>query len=337
MRFLHHDQIADNVLEPTPRALPVRTRPRPCAPRRGDGVPAIVGDSSPWIHLANQVIVLTFASLCPFMVSAQPNGNGPSTDEREESGLTLERFQKISGAPLSRRISIDPRRPQTGISSGTVMAYGHPMAPPYNIEYIGDHLLINGVQVLPSLVKERHRRSRPVREPSAIRKSATAKAGGLIQKAKDLHAANHGKMSEEALHQKILDALRGHGEVQSPRWQKEALCFSVSGYDGTECVNFGHSLFSQPEIQTQNEEKNRSERVAQIEARLKEGKWVCFGSMGQMAIRANPRSAVREIMADGSLSREERIERLHKHVLRNYDLALDVSENYATSEWQSDR
>ena len=60
-----------------------------------------------------------------------------------------------------RRVTISPVQPINGIRTGMVIAYGHPISPPYAIEWRGEKLYLNSVQVIPSIADEKWIASRP--------------------------------------------------------------------------------------------------------------------------------------------------------------------------------
>lgn len=72
----------------------------------------------------------------------------------------LERYKQGAGANIkSRKIKITPINQTTGISTGLVIAYGHIIPPPYKIYIENNSIMVNGIQVSPSLVWEREVRA----------------------------------------------------------------------------------------------------------------------------------------------------------------------------------
>lgn len=282
-----------------------------------------------------RLLLLTTAILLSIPTSAKT----ASTEKQgvEKGGITLEQFQKISMLPGSRKIGINPIQPAAGIMTGGVMAYGHFIPPPYKVEYLDDRLLINGVQVSPSLVKERHRSANPVKPLTQEKQAISDKVGRLLRDAREIYTRGNWITSASVRQQRVLDMLGKHPNViQNPRWQSEVLCYSTPVYDGTTCENFGPSMFSSPKVQARNVAKNRTEGISEIERLLKEGVWVCFGSaLGHTRTKRDPRAVVNEVMKDPSLGREQKIELLHDRAFQDYDLALDVVDNYSAREWDA--
>jgi hypothetical protein len=247
----------------------------------------------------------------------------------------LEKFQRLSRITGSRKISIKQVRPHEGIGTGTVMAYGHVIRPPYKIEYSGSRLLINGVQVIPSLVKERTRKSNPPKRLSPEKRAVEDKVGELIIVAKKMYSSRKEGSSLEAMHGDILLILGKHPDlIKNPRWQSEVLCYATPAYPFDQCVNFAPSSLPPPEAMSGRESEAKAMQIKQIEDYLKKGDWVCFGSFGLLRTQSDPRKRVNEIMKDVSLSRDQRIELLKERAFKSYDLALDVADNYSQEEWQ---
>jgi hypothetical protein len=68
----------------------------------------------------------------------------------------------VRPTPGLYRMPISPVRPESGITTGLVVAYGHILQPPYRVEARGDAVFVNGVQVIsglqpPALVEQRRR------------------------------------------------------------------------------------------------------------------------------------------------------------------------------------
>ncbi len=276
-----------------------------------------------------------FATLILSSISSSAQSASAKQRGEKKTGLTLEQFKKISMFKGSRKIEIVPIKPAEGIATGGVVAYGHFIPPPYKVEYPDERLLINGVQVMPSLVRERERREHPMKPLSPENQAIQEKVGRLIRDAEEIYAKGKWLTSASVRQQKVLEMLGKHPDlVQKPRWQSEVLCYSTPVYSGSSCVNFGPSMFSSPKMQARNEAKNVAERISEIERLLAEGMWVCFGStLGGMGTTHDSRASVNEIMKNPALSRNQKVELLEEHVFKNYDLALDVVDNYSAKEW----
>jgi hypothetical protein len=256
-------------------------------------------------------------------------------NEKKHKGLTLDQFRKVSGISGPRSVSIQPVQPASGIETGNVVAYGQVIPPPYRVEYVGRRILINSVQVSPSLVKERHQSEHPQQALPPNKKKIQDSAGELMIAVKKIYEDGQSSESKDSLHKKILLVLGKHSDViLNPVWHGEELCYTTSVYQFSQCTAFGSSMRTKPALQAENERKNRAERVAQIEAELRAGRWLYFGSMGGMAVRKDASDEINKIMGDTKLSKDQRIEFLKETALDDYDLALDIADNYKASEWR---
>lgn len=218
------------------------------------------------------------------------------------------------------------------------MAYGHIIPPPYVVGHEKDRLFVNGVQVSPSLVEERHDREHPMRKLSPQMAEVDRKGGELILAARRTYEAEKGAASLDVIHAKILQLLRNHPDlIQNPRWQKEALCYSTPAYDGDMCDNFAAPLLSPADMESPDAQIEEAENrnVKMIEAVLREGDWVYFGSEGSWTDGHDVRSVVNEIMGTAALSRTQKIEALDQRVFHDFALAIDVADNYSAAEWHS--
>lgn len=279
-------------------------------------------------------LVMTFL-IFGFPASAQVADKRDGGVKRQR-GLTLDQFRKISGISGSRSVSIQPVSPASGIETGRVVAYGRVIPPPYRVEYVDRRILINSVQVSPSLVKERHLGERPPQSLAPDKKKVQDSAAELMVAVRKIYADGQSSENKENLHKKILLVLSKHSDViLNPVWHGEELCYTTPVYQFSQCTVFGSSMRAKPEVQAENERRNRAERVAQIEGELKAGRWLYFGSMGGMAVRKDASDEISKIMEDPNLSKDQRIELLKETALEDYDLALDVADNYKAHDWRN--
>lgn len=284
---------------------------------------------------ASSLPLALFAAGILSSIPASAQTASAKKQKKENAGLTLEQFRKLSMLKGSRKIEIAPVQPAKGIVTGGVIAYGHFIPPPYKVEYPDEGLLINGVQVTPSLVRQREMREHPIKPLSPEKQAIQGKVGELMRDARKIHEDGKWWISDEVRHQRIMDLLRKHADiVLRPKWHGEELCYTTPVYKGTSCEGFGPSIFSSPKMQARNEAKNVAERISEIERLLTEGMWVCFGStLGGMGTTLDPRADVNEIMKNPALSPNQKVELLKERVFKDYDLALDVVDNYSAKEW----
>lgn len=253
-----------------------------------------------------------------------------SNTTKKSPMLKLEQMQ-IKG---SRKIVISPVQPTSGIDTGGVVAYGHVIPPPYRVEYSGDRLLVNGVQVEPSLVRERDVHEHPPKALPPEKQAIQQKAGELMIAARKIFEEGEEHVSIDVLHRNILDLLSKHPDViLNPTWRgTKTLCYTTPVYQSSQCEGFGPSIFSSPEVQARNTEKNKADEILQMEKELKAGGWICFGSTDRTGAARDPRDAVNRIMNDFSLAQEQKVELL-KGIFHRYGTALDIVDNYVAAEW----
>lgn len=282
------------------------------------------------MSMRNLVLAL-LVFLCPVAVHAE---SSPAERKNPKSGLTLDRFKTVSGIK-SRKINISPDKNVKGIGTGIVMAYGHIIPPPYHVAYAGNRLMVNGVQVEPSLVKERHRQQHPVKELPPEMAKKQRRSGEILQLARTLYESEKKSASGDA-RRKVTELLLKHSdEIRNPVWHGEELCYTTPAYAFSQCENWGAAKIFNPSGWAKNEAEAKTQTISTIERELENGSWLCFGSSGGWTARKDLRSEVRAIMADSNLSNELKIEALKERIFSNYALALDVVENYDASEWAS--
>lgn len=246
----------------------------------------------------------------------------------------LERHRILSQIRGSRKFDVRPVKQTDGIKTGVVMVYGHVIPAPYKIEYIGNKLFVNGIQVEPSLVRERDIKEHPIKTLPPEKQAVEQKAGRLIRDAKKIYEDGKGTAPSSVLHQQILDMLAKHSNlIQNPKWQGEELCYTTPNYGFGQCVGFGPSMFSPSEVQAKHEAAGRKENLHMLESELADGKWVCFGSEGMWVPRKVDGAEVKRIVNDSSLSRDQKIEALNNSGLNSYVLAEDILDNYVAGEW----
>ncbi|KKW18960.1 MAG: hypothetical protein UY62_C0091G0005 [Parcubacteria group bacterium GW2011_GWF2_50_9] len=289
------------------------------------------------------------ASACPLawgqttQPNNQPLGKGSPTTQRDEyKGLTIEQSLKRSGIKGSRRIELHPIRQISGISTGLVMAYGHIIPPPYNVKYQGDKLLINGVQVSPSLVWEREQRGPAKRTPDEDRRAQRLKEvrGRIL----DIYTKGIDKKPIREIQQEITSLVLKSSDVfTSPRWKND-LTLEMVIMGGSIPVNYSITLgipakLPTPEVQEKLDRERQAEEIGRVQNALKRGLVFIYYSEGGSGVEYSDfRPAVNEIMSASGLTREQRFEQIKERVFPDfdYDLVLDVIENYNPTEWRTE-
>ena len=268
------------------------------------------------------------------------------TDKRlaweKETGLKQHMMlTRITG---SRRIEIHPAKQTDGIATGLVIAYGHVIPPPYRIEYQDGRLVINGVQIKPSLLLEREQGPNSPSSHGA-RKGHPLRATHIEDVAQELYTQKLRTESLEAVQAEILALIAKSTDVfENPKWiSRDLLNVTLAGSGALLQMQFSsvaRPVFNAKESRQREQEgerRARNQSLSWIKKGLELGYCEIFLSVGTQGSQRDVRelaSNVNQKMADGALSREQRIEKLRDKAVRGYDFALDVVDNYNKAEWQ---
>jgi len=270
-----------------------------------------------------------------------------SAQSSEMTDTGLSRYIKRTRIRGSRKIDIHPIKQSQGITTGLVIAYGHVIPPPYKVEYQGKRLMVNGVQVEPSLLLEREEaRNRPP-PPTQVQLGAYRETGRAIRLAYKLYVEGIKTKPLEKVQDEVIRFLdKSSGVFQNPKWTG-ATTLDVHLADYGKPILLGLDFSEEPLPEDYAETPQEKEKAAEGERRaceqvlswiigdLRKGHSVTFKSTGGQQIGGDVRAKVRKIMADTGLSREQRIERLREEVFRHsYGPALDVIDNYDPKEWE---
>jgi hypothetical protein len=145
-------------------------------------------------------------------------GKKPYNDRSpREKDITL---SEVNGM---RKIDINPTKENDGIKTGCVIAYGPYIAPPYKITRNGERIVVNGVQVYPSIIVERIREAENERAKKiVVTKEEEASYNAMmdfLDKADYYYAANYDSEPIEQLHSDISNMiLTSSGAFSNPRW-----------------------------------------------------------------------------------------------------------------------
>ncbi|MDD2772251.1 MAG: hypothetical protein PHP45_00975 [Elusimicrobiales bacterium] len=258
------------------------------------------------------------------------------TDWRKLS--PLERSKRLASLKSSRKIEIKPQKQSDGIKTGLVVAYGHLIPPPYNVDYIDHRLFINGVQVQPSLIEQRNSREHPFRL-SPEKRAIQDKAGEFINAAVKVY---RGEKTEDmaAVKKQILDMFAKHPDmILNPEWRGETLCYATPVFRGTSCIYLGpprNSLIKVREQGTEEKKKIeeffRKEQVSSVETILRAGKMIYIPAVDSGVLAKDVCLMISKIMQNSNLDNAKKAEALF-NIVRSYSFALDLIENYTPAEW----
>lgn len=251
----------------------------------------------------------------------------------------LERHAVLSKIKGNRQVAMRPTIPSDGINAGLVIAYGHVLQPPYRVDYEGDRLLINGVQIRPSLVLERERLQHPAPGLSDEMSQMVKRGEVLVAGARETYQRGKGKRPLELLQEDIRDILiKSSDTFVSVTWTRDdtvEVIYAISG------IHYVVDLSKTPQRMSSKDLEGRINRartatIQSIRTRLARGACLLFVSdewEGQCPQQVQSR--VNAIMQEKKLSREQRIEKMKSEVFEDYDVALDVVDNYDVAEWES--
>jgi hypothetical protein len=259
------------------------------------------------------------------------------TQSWAEGKTGLARYKALFGNIRSRKIAINPSKSAAGIKTGLVVAYGHIIPPPYQLEWVDGKLMVNGVQVEPSLVKERED-VLPAVTPEQQRMSDRRRE--IKKAAEQLFVTEINTKPLEEVHANVIALIKKSSDVfENPQWSgRDTL---IAHWAGT-TIKTVMSFPEKPRIVLSQEEIDRRARQAQetslsrMKTKLGRGEVLVFTSVGGQGDGRDYRNEVNEIMSKKGLAEEQRIEMLKDKVFGgDYGMALDVIENYSPEEWKT--
>jgi len=277
-----------------------------------------------------KIVLITLAFAVPVLLNAQERTTTPAqskgkTTERE-SLTPLQVTRKYSRIKGSRKIDVIPVKQTDGIKTGTVIAYGHLIPPPYKVEAIGEKILINGIQVVPSLVAERE--SKPAKM-SPKKKEFSTNAWNLQQEVKKRYYTQILFKDKDKLKSEILAYVKSQSVIEDAYWGEQTLFLKYVGDIGySTMIEFRGTTQEKP---WPSRKKEASEAAVQYITKGIESGCILIDSDGGTSPGCGDKKIVSEIMQNSNLSKDEKIERLAKW--GNYDVALDITENYNPQEW----
>ncbi|MDD5628302.1 MAG: hypothetical protein PHU21_04510 [Elusimicrobia bacterium] len=270
---------------------------------------------------------------------AQAEVSGDHAEGRSSSGMGLKRFLELSESTIkgSRKLNIEPGKQADGIKTGLIMAYGHIIRPPYKIEWKNDRLLVNGVQVIPSLIRQREKTEPPPQYSDSEEKQSRRRKE-VKDSIREIYRNKIARNPRGEVKKEIMAYLARSTDVfQNPVWISEDELYIQEAE-----TQIRHSIsFEGPPPPSESEKKNnlvkaRASYAQSIIKGLQQGAFIMFYSSGGNGSGRDPRQRVNKIMQEPGLSRDQRIELLKEKVFRNYDPALDVIENYNQDEWKQE-
>jgi hypothetical protein len=277
-----------------------------------------------------KVILIISAFAAPVLLHAQEKSTAPAQAKAQKlagDALTpLETARKLTRIKGSRKIEIKPIKQTDGIKAGMVVAYGHLIPEPYKVEVVANKVLINGIQVSPSLVAERD--VKPVQVPTD-KKALSQQIYDLNREIKKKYYVQALFKDKKKLQSEILSYTKSQSIVEDARWGTDILFVKYIGDVGySTMINLPGTTPEQP---WPDKTKEAAEAVKQyITKGIKTG-CVLIDSDGGITPGCGDKKIVRSVMSDTRLSKDEKIDRLAEW--GNYESAMDMADNYIAQEW----
>jgi hypothetical protein len=232
----------------------------------------------------------------------------------------------------NRQIVIHPVTPKTGIKTGLVIFMGHPIQPPYQLDWDNARLLINGVKVIPSRGAEKFNQDVATKIKNWTPEERKRKEDifnavlNLQEKARRGYpmfliylVASRDKMFRD------VDWPSGREiEVQDIDGNSFGIALPLRGEKKIE--------FSEAEKQERNE-RGRKEQLARWEKELIADRVMTIdanGVLGFLSARRNAISRIPEIMDNSALSDSDKFDAMMQF---DRELAWEVIVNYDPKEW----
>lgn len=300
-------------------------------------------------------ILFLLISLCSL---AQVNAQEVSTTPAKAFGsmadwakLTpLERHKRGVDADIkSRKIELKVIPQTHGVKSGLVIAYGHVIQPPYKVYTEDDRIMVNGVQVSPSLIWQREV-SKYSGKLTPVDKERYKRALAVTKQANVIFCDLKDSKPNEEVAATILSFVKKSTDIViEAHWTdvfpKGSLQFQWVGDAGPDVIDFRNSscqiivskLHWLGKLFEQSPKKRHKQiledYVKGIIKRLNMGQIMIFSSHGEGDLRWDKRDDVNKIMGTKELSENDKVEALHKLGF-GYSGALDIIENYNPEEWK---
>ncbi len=278
---------------------------------------------------------------------------------RNLEGLSpLERYKRTVDKDIkSRKIDLKPVKQVDGIKTGLVIAYGHVVQPPYNVYVGGKGIMINGVQISPSLIWEREvtQKASPHHPPSPTEPETLNRELEVARAAvKIFQEGKYRKSDMERYNDAITYLLASTDVVKNIRlknsfkegdiihvcWKRFEHCIGAIKLYDEDRVKQQHTREAnlpvkdmQPQTPEDRQKNALETSIKSIQNRLNMGFTLIFTSHGEGQKRTDIRKEVTRIMNNGHLNEETKIDELKK-IGFGYSGALDIIENYHLEEWE---
>lgn len=260
----------------------------------------------------------------------------------------LERHKRgVDGDIKSRKIDLNVIKQTDGIKSGLVIAYGHVIQPPYKVYIEDKKIMVNGVQVSPSMIWQRE----VPKYTSKISSATEAKihsAMAVSKKAREIFCGFNLKTKEEIASEILSFVKNSTDTVLNAYWtdesHKDSLRIEWVDGVGPDAIIFSksschfvaklRSLLLPGEQKPEARHKQALEDYASsINKRLNMGRIMVITSHGEGELRLDRRDEVNKVMGMKELNENKKVEALNELGF-GYSGALDIVENYNSDEWK---
>jgi hypothetical protein len=248
---------------------------------------------------------------------------------------------------ISRKIEINIAPGSSGINSGLVIAYGHPLPKPYKFEHTGGRFYVNNVLAEPSLVAQLDLDERLKKETVLTPEEQQARQRNydqiidLIKSMRKLYFEKKEKEPSDQLHAEILAIVKANPLIKDARWFNDRSLWykeKNSQYNVDNEMSFEEESHYSHRKPAKSPEQMSQERINEWENRLKRGGCLFFVSVGGW--QGEPwncgdlKNRVVQVMGQAGLSRDQKEDRLSKLFNGDHSAALDILLNYKESEWK---
>jgi hypothetical protein len=290
-------------------------------------------------HLSSTALfILCLIGIC---VSMTRSDEQPSPDSQRKLVSPREYIRSFS-----RKVDIPIASASSGVNSGLVIAYGHPIPPPYKFDRRGTILYLNNVEVDPSLVRQREHDEMLKNKPP-VTAAVTQDYLELEKFTSSLRREyfdKQGKEPDDQLHAEILAKLQANPLIREAHWENSVEIVykdKFSGYDVPTGILFReyylhpqpHKIWSEQAI---NEEMQKD--IQEHEDWLKRGGCFFFTGIGPWQGQSwqckDIKPRVVQIMSQSNLSQDEKEKQLTQLFKGDENVALDILLNYKESEWK---
>ncbi|MEW6104579.1 MAG: hypothetical protein AB1630_12330, partial [bacterium] len=237
-----------------------------------------------------------------------------------------------------------------GIRSGTVIAYGHLLKPPYYVERKDEEVFINGIRVHPILSNPNYKITVVVTEEERKRYKEKREIEGKIGKAlKEYYLEVKAKEGREVAKKKLLEFAKRFEDIEKIEWDNDMpespfIKWKHEKYP-TAIDNFAYPNPTEEERKKAKERRKKDslETAIKYKKRYEEdlkanGVWV-FNYGGtpqtyQTYSYSNIKESVINIMENLKLSNKEKIKELMLLFWKDDDAGKSVFYNYDPKEWK---